>query len=63
MNNNADWRCLLRRKEDKPNSAGVLLNFRNRTINVTEYRNAKDDLNPAKNRLFGAITDHLIPFH
>jgi hypothetical protein len=36
------------RKEDKPNSSGVLLNFRNRTIDVTEHRNAKDDVIPAK---------------
>jgi len=48
---------------NKPNSGGVLLNFRNRTINLTEYRHAKDDVNPAKNRRFGGITDHLIPFH
>ena len=26
-----------------------------RTINITEYRNAKDDVNPAKNRTFGGI--------
>jgi hypothetical protein len=36
-------------KEDKPNSRGVIGNFFKRTINITEYRNAKDDVNPAKN--------------
>src|SRR5439155_4462355 len=41
------------RKEDKPNSGGILLNFRSRTINVTEYRNANDKVNRAKNRTFG----------
>ena len=43
------------RKEDKPNSGGVLGNFFKRTINITEYRNAKDDVNPAKNRSFDAL--------
>jgi len=28
---------------------------KSRTINITEYRNAKDDVNPAKNRTFGGI--------
>ena len=41
------------RKEDKPNSGGVLWNFFKRTINITEYRNAKDNVNAAKNRTFG----------
>ena len=38
------------RNDDKPNAGGVLWNFFKRTINITEYRNAKDDVNPAKNR-------------
>jgi hypothetical protein len=41
------------RKEDKPNTGGVLFNFR--TIDVTEYRNAADDVNPANDRTFGGI--------
>jgi hypothetical protein len=49
------------RKEDKPNSGGVIRNFFERTINVTDYRNPKDDVNPAKNRTFGGII-HLIHF-
>src|SRR3979411_217304 len=40
------------RNDDKPNTGGVLWNFFKRTINITEYRNAKDDVNPAKNRTF-----------
>ena len=32
------------RKEDKPNNRGVLWNFFKRTTNITEYRNAKDDV-------------------
>src|SRR5713226_4736090 len=43
------------RKEDKPSSGGVIWNFFKRTINITEYRNAKDDVNPAKNRTLGGI--------
>jgi hypothetical protein len=42
---------------------GRTLEFIKRTINITEYRNAKDDVNQAKNQTFGGITDHLIPFH
>src|SRR5204862_6632013 len=51
------------RNEDKPNSGGVVWNFFKWPINVTEYRKAKDNVNPANNRTFGSITDHLIPFH
>jgi hypothetical protein len=43
------------RKEEKPNSGGALLNFRRLTINVTEYRIAKDDVNPATNRMLVAL--------
>ena len=43
------------RNEDKPNSGGVVWNFFKRTINITEYRNAKDDVNPANYRTFGAL--------
>jgi hypothetical protein len=38
------------RNDDKPNTDGVLWNFFKRTINITEYRNAKGDVNRAKNR-------------
>ena len=44
------------RKEDKPKNRGVLLNLLSRTINVTEYRKAKADVNPAKHRTFGGIS-------
>src|SRR5580704_3918061 len=37
------------RNEDKPSTEGVVVNLVKRTINITEYRNAKDDVNPAKN--------------
>jgi hypothetical protein len=43
------------RNDDKPNTGGVLWNFFQRTINIPEYRNAKDDVNPAKNRTFGGL--------
>jgi hypothetical protein len=43
------------RNEDKPNRWGVVWDFFKRTINITEYRNAKDDVNPTKNGTFGAL--------
>jgi hypothetical protein len=45
--------------EDKPSRVGVLWNSVKRTVNGTEYRNAKDDVNPAKNRtLLGDLCFH-----
>jgi len=32
-----------------PQNGGVFLNFFNRTVDITEYRDAKSDVNPAKN--------------
>ena len=29
-------------------AGGIVWNFVKRTINITEYRNTKDDVNPAK---------------
>src|SRR6266404_1050644 len=43
------------RKEDKPSCGGIVRKFFKRTIDITEYRNGKDDVNPAKNRTFGGI--------
>jgi hypothetical protein len=43
------------RKEDKPGYGGIVGKFFKRTINITEYRNAEDDVNPAKNPTFGAL--------
>jgi hypothetical protein len=43
------------RKEDIPSWRGIARKFFKRTINITEYRNAKDDVNPAKNRALGGI--------
>jgi hypothetical protein len=43
------------RKEDEPNSGGILWYFFKRTINITDYRNANNDVNPAKNRTYGGI--------
>src|SRR3984893_17550824 len=43
------------RKEDIPVWGGIARKFFKRTINITEYRNAKDDVNPAKNRALGGI--------
>src|ERR1700730_12543402 len=43
------------RNDDKPNTAGVLRKFFKRAINIAEYRNAEDDVNPAINRTFGGV--------
>jgi len=43
------------RKEDKPSCGGIVWKSFKRTIDITKYRNAKDDVNPAKNRTFGGI--------
>jgi hypothetical protein len=48
-------------KEDKPSWERVIGNFFERTINITDDRNGKDDVNPAKNRAFGRTSHHLIP--
>jgi hypothetical protein len=42
-------------KEDKPNGGGVLRDFFVRTVNITEYRDAKDDVDPAKDRTFDTL--------
>src|SRR6266403_2521639 len=43
------------RHKDKPRSGSVVWNLFKRTINITEYRNAKDKVNPAENRTFGGF--------
>ena len=42
-------------KEDKPNSRSVVWNLFKRTVNVTDYRNGNDDVNPANNRTFSGF--------
>jgi hypothetical protein len=49
-------------KGNIPNNWGVVWKFFKGTINVTDYRNPEDDVNPAKNRTFDGIS-HSIPFH
>src|SRR6267142_275709 len=41
--------------EDKPSSRRVVWNLFERTINIAEYRNAKKDVNRAKDPTFGAL--------
>src|SRR6267154_5715551 len=43
------------RHEDKPSSGGVVSDLFKRTINISDYRNAKDNVNPSKNRAFGGL--------
>src|SRR5436190_6491149 len=50
------------RREDKPSNSGVVWKFSKRTVNVTEYRNRNDKVNPAKNRTFGGGLNHLVLF-
>jgi len=49
-----------RRKGDIPNHGGVIWKFFKRTINITDYRNRKNDVNRAKNRTFGGIFHGLV---
>jgi hypothetical protein len=50
------------RKSDIPNNRGVVWKLLKGTIDVTDYRNGEDDVNPAKNRTFSGLS-HSIPFH
>ena len=43
------------RNEDLPNNRRVLRDFCERTIDIAENRNAKDDVNPAKNHSYDAL--------
>src|SRR5260221_5820455 len=43
------------RNEDKPSSRRVVWDLLKRTINITDYRNGKDDVNPAEKRTFGSF--------
>src|SRR5258708_27120449 len=43
------------RKKDIANSGGVVWSVRRRIINVTEYRDATDNVNPAIDRTFGGL--------
>src|ERR1700739_2336364 len=43
------------RKKAIPNSGRVVLSIRRRIIDVTNHRNAEDDVDPAKNRTFGGF--------
>src|SRR5882757_859644 len=43
------------RHEYKPSSGRVVWNLFERTINIAEYRNAKDDVNRAKDPTLGAL--------
>src|ERR1700731_289575 len=43
------------RNENKPCRVSVVWNFFKRAIDIAEYRNAKDEVNPANNRTFAGI--------
>jgi hypothetical protein len=41
--------------EDKPSTGSIVWNLVKQTEDVTDYRNGKDEVNPAKSRTFGGI--------
>src|SRR5437899_835491 len=43
------------RNENIPSSGSIVWNLVKRTINITGYRNGKDDVNPPKNRTLGSF--------
>src|SRR5271155_5358121 len=43
------------REKDEPRRGRVVWKVFKRTINITEYRNAEDDVNPANNRTYNAL--------
>jgi len=47
----------------KPNHRGVVWQLLERTVNIAGYWDGKDNVNPAKDRTFGGVTHHLVPFH
>jgi hypothetical protein len=44
------------RNGDIPNDRSVIWKFFKRTINIANYRNAKEDVDRAKNRTFSGIS-------
>jgi hypothetical protein len=44
-----------RGQEDKPNSKGVFWDFFKRAVNITEDRDAQNEVNTAKYRTFGGV--------
>jgi hypothetical protein len=44
------------RNEDKPGRGCIVWKSFKRTVDITEYRNAKDDVNPANDRTLGGIS-------
>src|SRR5690348_4532053 len=50
------------RKSDIPNNGSVIWKLFKRTINVTDYRNGEDEVNPANYRTFGGISHSFNPF-
>jgi hypothetical protein len=43
------------RKKDESSCGGIAWEFVKWTVDIAEYRNAKDDVNPAKNRTLGGF--------
>ena len=43
------------REKDIPSPKGIAWKFVKRAINITEYRNGNDEVNPANNRAFCGV--------
>jgi hypothetical protein len=41
---------------DIPNNGSIVWKFLKRTINITDYRNGEDEVNPTKYRTFGGFS-------
>jgi hypothetical protein len=50
------------RNDDKPYARSILRDFFKRTINIPDYRNAKDDVYPAKNRTLGGFSHDFLHY-
>jgi len=49
-------------QEDKASSERIVWKFFKRIVDITEYRNAEEDVNPAKNPTFvGFLHDQFVP--
>jgi hypothetical protein len=45
---------------NKPNHGSVVRKLDKRTIDIADYRNAKDNVNPAKNRAFRCVSHNCL---
>ena len=51
------------RKKDKSSCGGIVWKLFKRTINISQYRNAEDDVNPTEDRTFGGLFHDSLVLH